>query len=333
MSMSTNTGGDKIVSEDYPSADERLKALTDKLESGISDIFQSGQYAEYLTTMSKFHPYSFGNIMLIFMQRPNASSVAGYHDWKNKFGRQVKAGEKGIKILAPCPYQKWVQMEKIDPQTQQPMRGADGQPVMEWVKAEKVRFKIVTVFDISQTEGKELPLSLVSDLSGDVAEYERVVTALQTLSPFPVVFEAFPQKAKGLCSYAEQRILIQPGMSQTQTVKTLVHEIAHAKLHAQFFLCDKGPSRSEREMEAESVAFVVCQHLGIDTSNYSFGYVAEWSQGKDMTALKASLDLIRSTAAELIDGIEGREKEQAPPQRKNHHSRKARRRTPPAVVR
>lgn len=314
-------------------SDERLKALTDKLESGISDIFQSGKYAEYLVSMSKFHHYSFGNVMLIFLQRPDASRVAGYNDWKNKFDRQVKAGETGIKILAPCPYRKWVEQEKIDPQTRQIVRGAGGQPVMEWVRAEKIRYKIVTVFDISQTEGKELPALGVSELSGDVAEYERIVAALQALSPLPVVYEAFPQAAKGYCSYTEQRIVVQPGMSQTQTVKTLVHEIAHAKLHVPPVLGGEGGlSRSEREVEAESVAYVVCQHLGINTSDYSFGYVAGWSRDKDMTALKASLDRIRSTAAELIDGVEGREQEQALPQRKKQASRphKAKRRAAPA---
>ncbi len=313
--------------------DERLKALTDKLESGISDVFQSGKYAEYLAAMSKFHRYSFGNVMLIFMQRPSASRVAGYNDWKNKFDRQVKAGEKGIKILAPCPYRKWGKQEKIDPQTQQAVEGADGQPVMEWVRVEAVRYKIVTVFDISQTEGKELPTLAVSELSGDVAGYERIIAALQALSPLPVAFEAFPRTAKGYCSYTEQRIVVQPGMSQTQTVKTLVHEIAHAKLHGPPVLGGEGGlSRSEREVEAESVAYVVCQHLGIDTSDYSFGYVAGWSRDKDMTALKACLDRIRSTAAELIDGVEGREKEQAPPQRKRQTSRshKTKRRAVPA---
>lgn len=318
--------------ENTPS-DDRLKVLTDKLESGISDIFQSGKYAEYLTAMSKFHHYSFGNVMLIFMQRPNASRVAGYNDWKNKFGRQVKAGETGIKILAPCYYQKWEKREKIDPQTQQTVRGEDGQPVMEWVRAEAVRYKIVNVFDISQTEGKELPALAVSELSGDVAGYERVVAALQALSPLPVAFEAFPRAAKGYCSFTEQRIVVQPGMSQTQTVKTLVHEIAHAKLHVPPVLGGEGElSRSEREVEAESVAYVVCQHLGIDTSDYSFGFVAGWSRDKEMTALKASLDRIRSTAAELIDGVEGREKEQAPPQRKRQASRshKPKRRVVPA---
>jgi len=303
-------------------SDERLKALTDKLENGITDIFKGGKYAEYLTFMSKLHRYSFGNIILIFMQRPDASCVAGYNDWKNKFDRQVKAKERGIQILAPCYYKKWKKQKKIDPQTQHTIIGADGQPEMEWVKVQVVRYKIVNVFDVSQTEGKELPTLVASELSGNVAEYDRIITALKALSPMPVTFEKFPREAKGYCNYLEQRIVVQPDMSQTQTVKTLIHEIAHAKLHAQYFMNEEnGPSRSEREVEAESVAYVVCQHLGIETSDYSFGYVASWSQDKDMTALKESLDLIRNTAAEIIDGVEGREKEQAPPQRKKQPHR------------
>ena len=193
-------------------SEARLKALTDKLETGVSHIFESDQYTEYLTTMSKFHHYSFRNILLIFMQRPDATCVAGYNDWKNKFGRHVKAHEHGIQILAPSTHRRWVQQEKRDPETNQPVYGADGQPVMEWVKAETVTYRIVTVFDVSQTEGKELPTLGVMELSGDVAEYERIVSALVALSPLPVVFEAFPGAAKGYCSYVEQRIVIQPGM-------------------------------------------------------------------------------------------------------------------------
>ena len=179
-------------------SEARLKALTDKLETGVSHIFESDQYTEYLTTMSKFHHYSFRNILLIFMQRPDATCVAGYNDWKNKFGRHVKAHEHGIQILAPSTHRRWVQQEKRDLETNQPVYGADGQPIMEWVKAEAVTYRIVTVFDVSQTEGKELPTLGVMELSGDVAEYERIVSALVALSPLPVVFEAFPGAAKGI---------------------------------------------------------------------------------------------------------------------------------------
>lgn len=295
--------------QEHTSAEERLKALTDKLESGVSDIFQSSQYAEYLAAMSKFHHYSFGNTLLIFMQRPDATRVAGYHDWKNKFGRQVKAHEKGIQILAPCIYYKWVQRQKISEQAGLPMQGTDGSPVMEWVREQRMGYKIVTVFDVSQTEGKELPSLGVSELTGNVTGYSAILEKLQSLSPLPVVFETFPKDAKGYCSYLEQRIVIQPNMSQQQTVKTLVHEIAHAKLHLPTDLDPaERPSRTAREVEAESIAYVVCQHLGIDTSDYSFAYVAGWSRDQDLTVLKASLERIRATAAELIDGMEGQEK-------------------------
>lgn len=319
--------------EHTAASDEQLKALTDQLEQGISTIFQSGQYAEYLAAMSKFHHYSFSNSILIFMQRPDATRVAGYNDWKKKFDRQVKAHEHGIKILAPCFHKRWVKQEKLDPQTQQPARGPDGQPVMEWVKVETVTYRIVTVFDVSQTEGKDLPALGVSKLSGDVAEYERVVEALRAVSPLPVTFEKFPGAAKGYCSHVEQRIVVQPDMSQTQTVKTLVHEIAHAKLHVP--AAPDGaerPSKTAREVEAESVAYVVCRYFGIDTSDYSFAYVAGWSRDKDMAVLKTSLDRIRGTAAELIASVEGREPERSitPQDRKPKHSRKSKRRTSPA---
>ena len=229
-----------------------------------------------------------------------------------------------------------MQQEKRDPETNQPVYGADGQPVMEWVKAEAVTYRIVTVFDVSQTEGKELPTLGVMELSGDVAEYERIVSALAALSPLPVVFEAFPGAAKGYCSYVEQRIVIQPGMSQVQTIKTLVHEVAHAKLHSPLDILEETrPDRSTREVEAESVAYVVCQHFGIDTADYSFAYVADWSRGKDLEVLKASIGRIHALAAELIAGIEGPEKElqKAPSHRQRKAGRTARRRRQDAPAR
>lgn len=307
------------------STDERLKAITDQLEQGVSDIFQSGRYVEYLAAMSKFHHYSFGNSLLIFMQRPDATHVAGYHDWKNKFDRQVKTGEKGIQILAPCPYRKWTRQQKINEQTGLPMQGADGQPVTEWVREQRVKYKVVTVFDISQTEGKELPALGVSELTGDVAGYDGILGKLKALSPLPVVFEAFPRSAKGYCSYAEQRIVIQPGMSQQQTVKTLAHEIAHARLHIPAAAGPtEQPGRTAREVEAESVAYVVCHHFGIETSDYSFGYIANWSRDQEMAVLKASLERIRTTAAELIDGMTGQEK--TPQKQKPQRTRRTKRR-------
>lgn len=293
-------------------ASERLKALTDRLEQGVSDIFQSGQYAAYLTAMSKFHHYSFGNAMLIFMQCPNASHVAGYHDWKRKFGRQVKRGEHGITILAPCPYRRRKEVEETAP---------DGSTATTIQLVQRVGFRTVTVFDVSQTEGK--PLSeLVHKLTGDVADYERMTEAICALSPYPINIEAFPGAAYGCCNFVEQRILVQPDMSQVQTIKTMIHEVSHAKLHALKEDAVSGENRSEqrssREVEAESVAYVVCQHFGIDTSDYSFGYVAGWSRGKDLSQLKTSLERIRDTAAELIDSIDP-PKELSPPVQENRH--------------
>ena len=300
--------------QEYTSPSERLKALTDQLEQGVSDIFQSGQYAAYLTAMSKFHHYSFGNTMLIFMQCPNATHVAGYHDWRRNFGRQVKRGERGITILAPCPYRRKEEVEEA---------ASDGSPAtsVQWVQ--RMGFRTVTVFDVSQTEGKPLP-ELVKKLTGDVAQYESMVAALRSISPYPISMESFPGGAYGCCNFVERRILVQPDMSQIQTIKTMIHEVSHAKLHAPPEKTEELPQHKQRfvrEMEAESVAYVVCQHFGIDTSDYSFGYVAGWSHGKELSQLRESLDLIRNTAAELIDGIDP-PKEFAPPTQKKQRAKR-----------
>ncbi len=286
-----------------PVSDDRLAELTDRLENGIKDLYASGRYAEYLSAMSKFRHYSYGNALLILFQCPTASCVAGYNDWKKKFGRQVKQYEKGIRILAPCQFTYLVEREQIDPATGQPLRDADGKPLTEKRRENATRFRVVTVFDVSQTEGRELP-SLVSELTGDIPDFENVYARLAALSPLPVEQGPVPGTAKGYASFLENRIVIRPGMSQTQTVKTLVHEIAHAKLHPPDLLADKPKARSEKEVEAESVAFVVCQHFGIDTSEYSFGYVAGWSRGKELAELKASLDVIHSTAGEIIHAFQ-----------------------------
>lgn len=300
--------------QEYTSPSERLKALTDQLEQGVSDIFQSGQYAAYLTAMSKFHHYSFGNTMLIFMQCPNATNVAGYHDWRRNFGRQVKRGERGITILAPCPYRRKEEVEED---------ASDGSPAtsVQWVQ--RMGFRTVTVFDVSQTEGKPLP-ELVKKLTGDVAQYESMVAALRSISPYPISMESFPGGAYGCCNFVERRILVQPDMSQIQTIKTMIHEVSHAKLHAPPEKTEELPQHKQRfvrEMEAESVAYVVCQHFGIDTSDYSFGYVAGWSHGKELSQLRESLDLIRNTAAELIDGIDP-PKELLPPTQKKQRTKR-----------
>lgn len=270
---------------------EKVQKLTDQLETGITELFNSEQYAAYLSTMSKFHRYSFGNILLILLQCPGASQVAGYGDWKKNFGRQVKRGERGITILAPCPYRRREEVEETAP---------DGSTATTIQLVQRVGFRTVTVFDVSQTEGK--PLSeLVHKLTGDVADYERMTEAICALSPYPINIEAFPGAAYGCCNFVEQRILVQPDMSQVQTIKTMIHEVSHAKLHAPIEDGDgeTPPQRKRRfvrEMEAESVAYVVCQHFGIDTADYSFGYVAGWSHGKNLSQLKASLELIRNTS-------------------------------------
>lgn len=299
--------------QEYASPSERLKALTDQLEQGVSDIFQSGQYAAYLTAMSKFHHYSFGNTMLIFIQCPNATHVAGYHDWRRNFGRQVKRGERGITILAPCPYRRQEEVEEAAPD-------GSSSTSIQWVQ--RMGFRTVTVFDVSQTEGKPLP-ELAKKLTGDAAQYESMVAALRGISPYPISIESFPGAAYGCCNFVERRILVQPDMSQIQTIKTMIHEVSHAKLHAPPEKTEELPQHKQRfvrEMEAESVAYVVCRHFGIDTSDYSFGYVAGWSRGRELSQLRESLDLIRNTAAELIDGISP-SRELTPPAQKKQRTK------------
>ncbi len=277
--------------------DERLTALTERLEKGVQDIFTSGRFAEYLSFMARFHHYSFGNCMLILMQCPHATQVAGYTKWKKEFGRQVKKGERGIQILAPCTKRLLVDEEQIDPVT--------GQTAKEQMTVVKTYFKIATVFDVSQTEGKELPSLGVSELTGSTERYQEIYAKLVDFAPVPVKTEDFPGAAKGYFSYTEQCIVIRPGMSEVQTLKTLTHEIAHSLLHDPSQVPDQElKKRNEKEVEAESVAFVVCKHFGIDTSDYSFGYVAGWSSGKELDELKASLDRIKNTAAQIIDTIE-----------------------------
>ena len=285
--------------------DERLKELTEKLEQGVSEIFTSGRYAEYLSAMSKFHTYSFGNVMLILMQNPAASRVAGFHTWKKDFGRNVKAHENGLKIFAPSPYRRFVEQDKLD-KNGKPVLDATGKPLRERTLVQYMRFRIVTVFDVSQTEGKELPSIGVSELSGNVDQFGELANAITSVSPVPILYEAPHGAAKGCFNHVTEEILIRPGMSQKQTVKTMLHEISHATLHRRKKNDPPSKDQHTREVEAESVAYVVCQHFGIDTSDYSFGYVAGWSKGKELDELKASLDTIRSCAAGLIDAIEAK---------------------------
>ena len=285
----------------------RMKEITDKLEDGIRGIFDSERYAEYLAAMSKFHNYSFNNTILIAMQ--GGTLVKGYSQWEKEFERHVKPGEKGIKIIAPAPFKVKQEVKKLDPQTRQPVIGADGKPVMEEKEVTIPAYKVVTVFDVSQTEGKELPSIGVNVLTGDVEHFKDVLSALEKVSPVSIGFEDIKGSAHGYYSLADKRIAIQEGMSQLQTLKTAIHEIAHAKLHDIDLNAPKEerenlPDQRTREVQAESVAYTVCQHYGLDTSDYSFGYVAGWSTGREMEELKSSLETIRSTAAEIINGID-----------------------------
>ena len=289
---------------------EKLKEITDRLEQGISELFESDRYREYLSIMSRFHNYSFNNTVLIAMQKPDASLIAGFNAWKNDFGRNVKRGEKGIRIIAPSPFKVKKEMEKIDPKTQRPVIGRDGKPVTEEKEITIPAFKVVSVFDVSQTEGRELPNLAVDALTGNVEKYKDFFAALEKTSPVPVGFEKIEGGAHGYYHLEEQRIALNEGESQLQSLKTLIHEIAHAKLHSidLNIPLDEQPNRPDRrtrEVEAESIAYTVCQHYGLDTSDYSFGYVAGWSSGKELTELKNSLETIRSTAAEIIGNIDG----------------------------
>ena len=287
---------------------EKLKEITDRLEQGIAELFDSERYREYLKVMSKFHNYSFNNTLLIAMQKPDASLVAGFSAWKNNFGRNVMKGQKGIKIIAPSPYKIKQEMQKIDPHTQKPIIGKDGKPVTEEKEITIPAYKVVSVFDVSQTEGKELPDIAVDELTGDVDRYKDFFAALEKTSPVPIAFENIGGGSHGYYHLEDKRIAINEGMSELQTLKTAIHEIAHAKLHDIDLNAPKDEQprvdRRTREVEAESVAYTVCQHYGLDTSDYSFGYVAGWSSGRELSELKSSLETIRSAAAEIINSID-----------------------------
>ena len=289
---------------------QQVREITDKLEQGIKELFESERFKEYLRTMSKFYSYSFNNTLLIAMQKPDATYVAGYTSWQRNFDRQVMKGEKGIKILAPAPYKAQEEREKIDPSTQKPVLDADGKPVTETVEIMRPAFKVVSVFDVSQTDGKELPDIMVDQLTGDVERYEDFWRVLKEVSPVPVELEKIEGGAHGYYHLVDKRIAIDEGMSEMQTIKTLIHEIAHAKLHAidpdAKIAPEDRKGRHTKEVEAESVAYTVCQRYGIETSDYSFGYIAGWSSDKETKELKSSLDTIRKTAAEMIEGIDAK---------------------------
>ena len=292
---------------------QQVREITDKLEQGLKELFESERFKEYLKTMSKFYNYSFNNTLLIAMQKPDATLIAGYTAWQRNFDRYVMKGEKGIKILAPAPYKVQEEREKLDPATQKPVLDKDGKPVTETVEVTRPAFKVVSVFDVSQTDGKELPDIAVDELTGSVENYAAFFDALKELSPVPIAFENITDGAKGYFSHVENRIAIQEGMSEIQTIKTAIHEIAHAKLHAvtpgEKVAPEDKKDRRTKEVEAESVAYTVCQRYGIETSDYSFGYIAGWSSDKETKELKGSLETIRKTAAEMITGIDEKLKE------------------------
>lgn len=292
----------------YQMADmNTVKEITTKLESGVKDLFESDKYKEYLKTMSRFHRYSARNIMLIYMQRPDATHVAGKTTWIQKFKRQKIAGEKGIKILAPAPLIIKKEKEVIDPKTNKPIIDENGEPLHEEIEIKTARFKIVEVYDVSQTFGEPLP-NLVETLTGSVERYELFIDALRETSPLPIKFIDMPDDTDGSCKFGE-KISIRNGMSEVQTICAIIHEITHEKLHNIEALRPadadaKLKDRRTEEVEAESVSYAVCQYYGIETGANSFGYLAEWSKSRELKELSKSLDTIRKTATDLIEKID-----------------------------
>ena len=286
--------------------EKQLKEISERLEQGVKEIFTSERYTEYLNTMSKFHNYSFNNTLLITMQKPEATLVAGYQAWQKKFNRHVKRGEKGIQIIAPTPVREKQEIEKIDPDTQEPIIGEDGQPETEIVEMIIPRFRVATVFDVSQTEGEPIAELEVPELTGSVQFYDTFMQALQSVSPVPIRMMNVEGDAKGYYHQTEKYIAIKEDMSNVQTMKTGVHEVSHALLHDREVMDAEGilKDRTTKEVEAESIAYIVCNHFGLDTSEYSFTYIASWCESRDMKALKASMDTIRKTSSEVIENIE-----------------------------
>ena len=358
----------KIMAENKPTNRERLREITDGIEQGIKELFESEKYMRYLSVMSRFHRYSVNNTMLIYMQKPDATLVAGYNKWKDQFERHVKKGEHGITIIAPTPYKKKIEEQKLDPDTKAPILDKDGKIVTEEKEIEIPMFRPVKVFDVSQTDGKPLP-ELASSLSGNVPNYEAFMEALRRSAPVPITFEAMAADTDGYFSADHQKIAIRQGMSEVQTVSATVHEIAHSKLHdpkkyemlpswkvvqeseggtkhdfkldfatekeAEQFASDMDwryvdenqfewrlaveedptaekqaiKNRHTEEVEAESISYAVCKYFGIETGENSFGYIASWSQGKELKELRASLEIINKTSGTLISDIERHYKE------------------------
>ena len=285
---------------------QRVQELTDKLEQGLQDLFNSDSYRNYLRTMSKFHNYSFNNTLLIAMQKPDATLVAGYKAWQKNFERHVNKGEKAIRILAPAPYKIKEERDKIDPVTQELLLDKDGNPQKEEVEITIPAFRAVSVFDVAQTDGKPIPELAAKELLSDVEGYQDMIRAVEAISPVPIELEEIAGDSKGYYDREAKRIAVQENMSESQTLKTMIHEVAHSKLHSKEVEQDEQmkKDRNTKEVEAESIAYTVCQHFGIDTSDYSFGYIAGWSSGRDTKELRSSMDTIRRTASELITGIE-----------------------------
>lgn len=285
--------------KDRQTRNERIQELSQRLEEGIRSVFASSQYREYLKAMSKFHSYSYNNSMLIHLQKPDARYVAGYKTWKS-FDRHVKKGAKGIAILAPNPYKEVREVDVIDPKTGEVQLDAEGKPRKEQRQINYTSFRVISVFDISQTEGKPLP-ELIEELQKKTANYPLLINIIRSTAPVPIRFDSWDEEAKGYYDLKKKEIVIKTGMSESQTLKTAIHEMAHSLLHAEM-KTEKSPATME--VEAESIAFIVCDHFGVDTSDYSFGYLASWSSSKELPELKASLKTIQDTSHDLIERMD-----------------------------
>lgn len=285
---------------------EKISEIVDTIEGEIQKLFESEKYKDYLRTMSKFHSYSLNNILLIVYQKPEATLVAGYNKWKTEFSRNVKKGEKGIKIFAPVPYKVKKNKGKVDPETKEAILGSNGNQLTETVEFVRQNFKLVSVFDVSQTEGKELP-TLATDLAGDVLQYTAFLEALRCASNVPIRFEDISGTASGYYQLIDKEIVIREGMSQVQTISTIIHEIAHSRLHDIDTIIKEGTeekTKNTKEVEAESISFAVCSYYGIETGGNSLSYIANWSSGKQLEELRSSLEVIRKTSSELIKAID-----------------------------
>lgn len=286
--------------------EDPIKAATKRLEKGITDFMSSDKFREYLKVMSRFHTYSYSNSILIAMQKPDATLLAGFSTWKNKFERYPKRGSHGIKIFAPnhSKTQKYKTREKIDPRTNLPVLDKDGNPVIEQIPVKIPSFHIVTVFDVSDTDGKPLPELDIPPLVGDVTQYDTLMEAIRRTANVPVSIGPVNGDANGY--FDQEKIVIRDGLSELQNVKTAIHELAHSRYHNIAETAQKNfhKNQATREVEAESIAFVVCEHFGLDTADYSFGYVSSWSSNKELPELKSSLQVIHDGALQIINELE-----------------------------